>query len=56
MSHEVSNNETEPRTGESLSLYHESQADGVPYMDHDDEEQFIPTSSVESDKPLSPTK
>ena len=51
MKRQVDNSEAEPEPRGSLGLYHEAQADGVPYTDTDidEEEPFGPATPVKSE-------
>ena len=51
MNRQVDNGEAEPGPRGSLALYHEVQADGVPYTDTDidEEEPFGPVTPVKSE-------
>ena len=49
MNRQIDNSEAEPEPRGSLGLYHEAQADGVPYMDIDEEEPFGPATPAKTE-------
>ncbi len=50
MNRQQDNSETaEPEPRSSLGLFHEAQADGVPYTDIDEKEPFGPATPAKSE-------